>query len=359
MTVGARSRRGREIVLAALLLLASCSHVNPYYDPAKAQHRPQGFQNVDPQAVLPRPFGDFVRWQWQRAGLDIAAPKMDLAPVAPDPELVRASANRFAVTWIGHATALVQIGTLRFLTDPHFSERASPVQWAGPKRHQAPGVALADLPHIDVVLISHNHYDHLDENSVRALNAQQGGAPLFVVPLGLERWFADIGIKNVRALDWWDRADVAGGSVILTPVQHWSRRTLSDDNQSLWGGYVVEGKSNDVSRRVFFAGDTGYSAQHFRDIGAKLGPIDLALIPIGAYEPRWFMQTQHVNPEEAVQIHRDLRARFSLGIHWGTFQLTDEPLDAAVADLASARAKLGVRDDEFIVLRHGASKRLD
>jgi L-ascorbate metabolism protein UlaG (beta-lactamase superfamily) len=147
--------------------------------------------------------------------------------------------------------------------------------------------------------------------------------------------------------------------VILTPVQHWSRRTLSDDNQSLWGGYVVEGKSNDVSRRVFFAGDTGYSAQHFRDIGAKLGPIDLALIPIGAYEPRWFMQTQHVNPEEAVQIHRDLRARFSLGIHWGTFQLTDEPLDAAVADLASARAKLGVRDDEFIVLRHGASKRLD
>src|SRR6266850_1911376 len=113
--------------------------------------RPQGFQNVDPQAVLPRPFGDFVRWQWQRAGLDIAAPKMDLAPVAPDPELVRASANRFAVTWIGHATALVQIGTLRFLTDPHFSERASPVQWAGPKRHQAPGFALADLPHIDVV----------------------------------------------------------------------------------------------------------------------------------------------------------------------------------------------------------------
>ncbi|HYS12349.1 MAG TPA: MBL fold metallo-hydrolase, partial [Burkholderiaceae bacterium] len=226
--MGARSRRGREIVLAALLLLASCSHVNPYYDPAKAHHRPQGFQNVDPQAVLPRPFGDFVRWQWQRAGLDIAAPKMDLAPVAPDPELVRASANRFAVTWIGHATALVQIGTLRFLTDPHFSERASPVQWAGPKRHQAPGVALADLPHIDVVLISHNHYDHLDENSVRALNAQQGGAPLFVVPLGLERWFADIGIKNVRALDWWDRADVAGGSVILTPVQHWSRRTLSD-----------------------------------------------------------------------------------------------------------------------------------
>jgi len=359
MIVAPRPPRARAAALVALLVLGGCSHVNPYYDPGKPHHTRDGFQNVDPPVAIPRGFGAFVRWQWQRLGLDIASPKMDLAPVSADKGLVQAQTNHFAVTWIGHATALVQIGNVRVLTDPHFSERAFPVQWAGPKRYQPPGIALADLPHVDVVLISHNHYDHLDEGSVRALNAQAGGAPLFVVPLGLEPWFEAIGIKNVRALDWWDEIEVAGAKIVLTPVQHWSRRTLTDTNQSLWGGYVVEAKSQAIARRVFFAGDTGYSPKHFRDIGAKFGPIDLALIPIGAYEPRWFMQPQHVNPEESVQIHRDLRARLSVAIHWGTFQLTDEPLDAAVADLAAARTKLGVRDDEFIVVRHGASKRLD
>jgi L-ascorbate metabolism protein UlaG (beta-lactamase superfamily) len=359
MTVQGRAARGRGVFLSAVFVLAGCSHVNPYYDASKAHHQPHGFRNIDPQAVVPRPFSMFLRWQWDRLGLDIPAPKMDLTPLQPDVAWLKASANHFAVTWIGHATALVQIGALRVLTDPQFSERAFPVQWAGPKRHQPPAIALADLPHIDVVVISHNHYDHLDKNSVLALNRQPGGPPLFIVPLGLEVWLKDIGIDNVRALDWWDSLEVAAAKVTLTPLQHWSRRTLWDSNASLWGGYVVEGLSNGVSRRVFFAGDTGYSAQHFRDIGAKYGPIDLALIPIGAYEPRWFMQPQHVNPEEAVQVHRDLRAKVSLGIHWGTFQLTDEPLDAPVTELATARTKFGVREDEFFVLQHGGSKRFD
>ncbi|HTT10282.1 MAG TPA: MBL fold metallo-hydrolase [Burkholderiaceae bacterium] len=356
MTAASRPARARALGVAALVLLASCSHGNPYYDANKPHHRPAGFQNVDPALALPRPLSEFLRWKWDSAFLDVAPPKRDLSPVPANLALVKLPTNHFAVTWIGHATALVQIGTVRVLTDPQFSERASPVQWAGPKRHQPPGVALADLPHVDVVLISHNHYDHLDEGSVRALNAQQGGAPLFVVPLGLERWFQDIGITNVRALDWWDHLEVAGATVTVTPVQHWSRRTLSDTNQSLWGGFVIQAVSDGVMRRVFFAGDTGYSAQHFRAIGARLGPFDLALLPIGAYEPRWFMQPQHVDPEEAVQIHRDIRARLSIGVHWGTFQLTDEPLDAPVDALAAARAKFGLRDDEFIVLRHGETR---
>jgi len=359
MTAQRRWARCRGLVLSALLLVASCSHVNPYYDPAKPHHRPDGFQNVDADAVMPRPLSAFLRWKWESLFLDIPPPQMDLGTAQPDLGLIGLAANHFAVTWIGHSTALVQIGTVHVLTDPHFSERASPVQWAGPKRLQPPGVALADLPHVDVVLISHNHYDHLDADSVRALNAQKGGAPLFVVPLGLERWFAELGITNVRALDWWDRVEVAGATVTLTPVQHWSRRTLTDTNQSLWGGFAVEARSNGVTRRMFFAGDTGYSARHFRDIGDRLGPFDLALIPIGAYEPRWFMRPQHVDPEESVQIHRDIHSKLSIGVHWGTFQLTDEPLDAAVGALAAARAKAGVRDDEFIVLRHGASKVLD
>ena len=359
MTVERHPPRGVASALVALVVLASCSHVNPYYDPSKPHHRPDGFQNIDPQAALPVPLSNFLRWKRESFFLEIPAPKMDLTPVRPDLALVRAPTNHFAVTWIGHATALVQIGNTRVLTDPQFSERAFFVQWMGPKRRQPPGVALADLPHIDIVVISHNHYDHLDEDSVRALNAQAGGPPLFVVPLGLERWFTGIGITNVRALDWWDHVDVAGATVTLTPVQHWSRRTLSDTNESLWGGYVVEGRSHDVTRRFFFAGDTGYSAQHFREIGARFGPIDLALLPIGAYEPRWFMRPQHVNPEEAVLIHRDLRAKLSVAVHWGTFQLTDEALDAPVTDLAAARTKLGVPDDAFIVLRHGASRQID
>jgi L-ascorbate metabolism protein UlaG (beta-lactamase superfamily) len=360
MSAGGRFARGHVVAaITTLAVLGSCSHVNPYYDSAKPHHQPQGFQNVDPSGWMPRPLSAFLRWKWDSRSLEIAAPKLDLSVVPPDLGLVRSDADQFVVTWIGHATTLVQIGRVRVLTDPQFSERAFFVQWAGPKRHQPPGVALADLPHVDIVVISHNHYDHLDEASVRALNAQAGGPPLFVVPLGMERWFADIGITHVRALDWWDHVEVGGARVYLTPVQHWSRRTLADTNQSLWGGYVVEARSQGQAKRIFFAGDTGYSAQYFGAIGEKLGPIDLALIPIGAYEPRWFMQLQHVNPEEAVQIHRDIRAKRSLGVHWGTFQLSDEPLDAAVNDLAAARAEFGVPDDAFFVLRHGASKRLD
>ncbi len=357
-----RSRVALAVAAVAISALAAAQHpstVNPYYDPSKPHHRADGFQNIDPAARMPRPFGEFFRWQRERAALDIPPPKLDLSPVAPELGFIRSRANHFAVTWIGHATALVQIGHSNVLTDPHFSERASPVQWAGPKRWQPPALRPEDLPRIDVVLISHNHYDHLDEASVRALAAQPGGPPLFVVPLGLERWLESVGITNVRALDWWDTVQAGELTVTLTPVQHWSRRTLADTNTTLWGGFVVEGESHGKRRRVYFSGDTGYSAQHFRETGARFPGIDLALIPIGAYEPRWFMRQQHVDPEEAVRIHRDLGARRSVGIHWGTFQLTDEPLDQPLADLAAARDKLGVGRHEFIVLRHGETLRLN
>jgi N-acyl-phosphatidylethanolamine-hydrolysing phospholipase D len=351
----------RRLLVAAVAVLAasSCSSPNPYYDPKKPHHTERGFRNTDTTAIAPRPFGEFLRWQRERWSLEIPPPKVDLSANVPDLGYIQKNRSDFAVTWVGHATVLVQIGGLNILTDPQFSERAFPVQWAGPKRHQPPALRLAELPRIDVVVVSHNHYDHLDLGSVKALNAQAGGPPLFVVPLGNERLLAEQGIINTKALDWWDSVEVKGVRVNLVPVQHWSRRTLTDANTCLWGGFVLEGQNKGRQRRVFFGGDTGYSSVDFQAIGAKFGPIDLGLIPIGAYAPRWFMAPQHVDPDEAVKIHKDIRARRSLGIHWGTFQLTDEPLDQALVDLAAARRKHALADGEFFTVKHGDTRRLD
>ena len=325
--------------------------MNPHYDASKAHHTPQGFRNTAPTRT--RSTGDFLRWQRERRQLDIAAPKIDLSAVTPELSFIRNNRTDFAVTYIGHATALVQIGGTNVLTDPHFSERAFPVQFAGPRRWQQPGVALAELPHIDVVLVSHNHYDHLDTGSIVALHRQAGGPPLFLIPLGIDRWMQSVGVHNFRAMDWWQQHEVGALMVTMVPAQHWSRRTLSDRNQTLWGGFV--GQTD--GRSFYFAGDTGYGPD-FVEIGKRFGGIDLALIPIGAYEPRWFMSDQHVNPEEAIRIHQDIKARTSVGIHWGTFPLTDEPLDQPLSDLAIARSKVGIGEDEFLTLRHGQTLKL-
>ena len=271
-----------------------------------------------------------------------------------------------AVTWIGHATVLAQLGGINVLTDPHFSRRASPVSFMGPERQVDPGIALAALPRIDVVLISHNHYDHLDDASVRGLNAQAGGPPVFIVPLGLKAWFAELEIVSVVELDWWQSHTVAGpagpAELVPTPVQHGSGRGLTDRMQTLWGGYAVFAPD----LHLYFTGDTGYS-KDFADIrerfAARQRPkagagFDLALIAIGAYEPRWFMATQHIDPAEALRIHHDLGAQRSMGIHWGTFELTDESLDEPPRRLARERSAQGVAADAFFVTAIGETRRL-
>jgi L-ascorbate metabolism protein UlaG (beta-lactamase superfamily) len=227
------------------------------------------------------------------------------------------------------------------------------VSFAGPRRKVAPGLSLEQLPHIDVVLISHNHYDHLDVDSVRRLAAQSGGSPRFHVPLGLKSWFAGIGIDDVVELDWWESREHAGVRIHCVPVQHWSKRTFTDRDQTLWSGWVLE----HPSFRAFFAGDTGYS-RDFADIGRRFGRFDFAALPIGAYEPRWFMAPYHVNPAEALRIQDDIHADAALGIHWGTFELTDEALDEPPRALARARLARGVPESRFFVLRHGETRRL-
>ena len=358
MTTRPNLRNGNKLLLAlglallALIALDAPSQ-NTHYDPAKPHHTPTGFRNNYPHA----PPGNFLAWQWERwsTGVPKEPPGGWNFPLeTPDRGFIEANRTADTVTWIGHATLLLQIAGVNILTDPHFTERASPFPLLGPRRVVPPALALDALPHIDVVLVSHNHYDHLDEGSVAALAAQPGGPPRFYVPLGLRSWFTARGLPVHAELDWWERRDDGPLAIHFVPAQHWSSRTLFDRNASLWGGFVVER----AGFRFIYTGDTGYS-QDFSDIGRRFGGFDLAAIPIGAYGPRWFMATHHVDPADAVRIHRDLRAKSSIGVHWGTFVLTDEPLDEPPAKLREAVAAAGLAPDAFTVLRHGAMLRLD
>src|SRR5258706_7184803 len=270
-----------------------------------------------------------------------------------DAAALRANESAPTATWIGLASFLVQLAGMNVLMDPHFSGRASPVQFAGPKRIVALPIDVPELPRIDVVLISHNHYDHLDVDSVKRLAAMPSGSPLFLVPLGLKAWFKGIGIERVEEHGWWQSHVEGPLRFTLVPVQHWSKRTLTDTNRTLWGGWVVEAGG----LKVIHTGDLGYS-QDARDIGERLGPFDLAFIPIGAYAPRWFMKTMHIDPAEAVQVRADLRARRAIGMHWGTFRLTDEPLDEPPAVLATQRAAAGLSQEDFDVMKIGETRRI-
>ena len=360
-------------VALALAALASCATVNPDFNAGKPHHRPDGFNNrfIDNWSADQPSF-----WRWQRERLTSDLPTQNAARVPRvglDPQaLRRPPPGEASVTWIGHSTMLWQVGGLNILTDPQFSRRASPVQWAGPEREVPLPVQLDELPRIDVVLVSHNHYDHLDLATVQALAAQPGGSPLFVVPLGLDRWLQDVGVSRTRRLDWWDSLELAApagrAQLHLVPAQHWSGRTLWDRNATLWGGFVLEvwpaGPSQPAAAgaegpplRLYYSGDTGYSAD-FAEIGERFGPFDFAQIPVGCYLPRWFMRRQHVNEEEALRIHRDVKSRFSVGVHWGTFRLCDDPVDAPLDGLPAARHALGVGDDEFVLMAIGETRTL-
>lgn len=250
--------------------------------------------------------------------------------------------NQTFVTLINHSTFVVQTKEANYLTDPMFSERAGPLSLLGPKRRREPGTGIYRLPKIDYVLLSHNHYDHMDLSSLELIDRKY--QPLFIVPLGNGKILQKVGIKKIIELDWWQTFQ----SVTLTPAHHWSQRTAIDYCKQLWGGFLI----TTPHLKIFFAGDTGFSS-HFQAIEEKLGKMDVAILPIGAYEPRWFMKEHHMNPEEAVLVHNQLKADLSIAMHYGTFQLTDEGIDDPITDLKESLKRHNVADDRFIAPENG------
>ncbi len=254
------------------------------------------------------------------------------------------------VTWVGHATLLVQIGGLTILTDPVWSKTASPLSWLGPRRYVEPGIALDDLPPIDVVTISHNHYDHLDLTTIERL-ARRSPETRFLVPLGNGRLLRDRGVVSVDELDWGEARTISGVRIVCVPAQHWSQRGLRDARRALWSSWVLVASD----RRLYFAGDTGYFSG-FVEIGAALGPFDLAAVPIGAYEPQAMMRPHHLDPEQAIQAGRDLNARRVMAMHFGTFDLSDEPLDEPPRRFRAAARSAGYSESESWLLRIGETR---
>ncbi len=324
------------------------------------------FSNPWPGAQPPHGWRDILRWSRERGWRPPAArmPAAHFERAAPAFRSPRAPRDTLNVTWIGHSTVLVQMGGLNILTDPMWSERASPFRALGPRRVVPPGVALESLPPIDVVLLSHDHYDHLDAPTVRRLAKLQPGAR-WMVPLGLARLLRRLGVSDATELDWWSETDSGDAHVACVPARHFSARGLTDRMRSLWCGWTLRV----AGHALYFAGDTAYHPE-FARIGQRHGPFDIVLIPIGAYDPRWFMERVHVDPEEALRAYMEvsgdsLRARgphrphVALGIHWGTFRLTDEPMDEPPRRMRAAWTAAELPADELWILRHGETRELD
>ena len=339
------------INLCVFLIFWSCAANEPLKSNANSppHHTPKGFRNL--YSYSKRGFGALLKWQLGLGPYEspILSPD-EIPPYKPtmaEPEIYRIKnpdSDQIQITWVGHSTFLIQMDGVNLLTDPIFNDRSSPFSFGGVKRLVSPGIKFEDLPPIHFVLISHNHYDHLDEHTVERL----GNKPKYFIPLGLAQWFNKRKIYPLIELDWWQSASSLGLKFHSVPIQHFSGRSPFDRNETLWTGWIVEGKRG----KIFFAGDTGYSPV-FKEIGERFGPMRVSLIPIGAYMPRWFMKPVHVNPPEAIRIHQDINSQQSIASHWGTFKLSDEPIGEPPLYLEKALKEATLDQKNFLIMRFG------
>ncbi|HEY2748814.1 MAG TPA: MBL fold metallo-hydrolase [Polyangia bacterium] len=301
----------------------------------------------DDRATQPaRGPADMFRWRVSDTLAGRRVKDDDPAFVTPTraPDLALVASSTPSLTWVGHATFVMRLGGKLIATDPVWSERLTVI-----KRRAAPGIAFADLPPVDVVTVSHNHYDHLDAPTI----ARLGGGPVYVTPLGNGRWLQKAGAKNIVELDWWQSHAIDGVEVTLVPARHWSMRAPWNRNDGLWGGFVYRSADG----VAYHSGDTALF-DGFSEIGARLGPIDWAMLPIGAYEPRWFMEPQHMNPADAVEAFVRLGARTLCAMHWGTFKLTDEPLGEPPRLIRKLFAERDLGDERLWIFDVGETRPL-
>lgn len=332
-----------------LLILYSCSSTNPYFNPDKTHHTKSGFKNPS-DSFVSHGFGGLLKWYSSRW----------MNEEDNDPEHFNYEANTndgielqnftgsWSVTWVGHATSLIQWEGLNVLTDPIWSDRCSPVSWIGPKRYTKPGIDLDNLPKIDIVVISHNHYDHMDLDTLFELEKRY--SPTFFVGLGNKKFLIKSGLTKVVEMDWWDEVLIQGKRIIFTPTQHFSARGIFDRDETLWGSFAFIGNKT----KIYFAGDTGYF-DGFKEIGEKFEGFDLAILPIGAYNPRWFMEPVHVDPSQSVQAFIDLNANYMMPMHYKTFVLSDEALDDPLNSTIQNFADKGISIKRLLSLNIGES----
>jgi len=328
--------------LLIILLLTGCQ--TGYYQGSPSDHF-DGTRFYNPEKYKNTSIADnfkqgktIVLKSWRQ---HIILPELAYNPLEKHPQ-------KTTITFVNHATVLIQTKTINILTDPIWSYRASPFTWIGPARVRKPGIEFSQLPPIDVVLISHNHYDHMDLATLKRLN--DAFHPLIIVPLGNKVYLANYKLNNVVELDWWQHYKVKNAVITFFPARHWSARWFTDVNRTLWGSYGIALDH----KKIYFAGDTGY-ANHFKDIYAKWGAPDIAFMPIGAYLPRFMLKDVHMDPQEAIKASQDLHSHYSMGIHFGTFELGDEDLDDPPKELAEDEEDDHIPDGKFFVLNQGHS----
>ena len=336
------------VVIATVFILGITISAPAYRGPRSDHYNGKAFTN--PTGVKAKGGLEVFKWMLNRK----QGPWKEINSPAYGPRPLTHFKDGIRVTFVNHSTFLIQVDGVNILTDPVWSKRVSPYSWIGPKRKRPPGIRFEDLPRIHLVLLTHNHYDHLDLQTMRMVFG--GHHPRIVTPLGVKKFLDDHYITGAVERDWWQEVEpVSGLRVQAVPAQHFSGRGLIDRDATLWCGYVIKSTAGNI----YFAGDTGYNPVTFQEIGSRCLPIKLSLLPIGAYKPAWFMAPIHVSPEESVKIHKDTKSQTSIAMHFGTFPLADDSSDDPVRDLRTAMDKHQVSEGEFIVLSEGEAKIFD